>query len=233
MAAKVGTSVTGSATGASSSIASASKNTTTGNCLVAFVKWESTGAITSIADTAGNTWVLDQYDDYSGGEPRGQLAYALNITGNAANVVTVTFNSANPTFRRIIVQEWSGLATSAVEDGTSTGGQGIGTTYSAAAITTTTTGVMVAGVAGYTALSGIAAAGTPTATLDSATLSDTFIVYYVSGSAQSITPGASATSASDVWSMSAMALKDAVGGAANPKGLFGLALNGPFGRVFS
>lgn len=210
MATKVGTGVTGTADAAAGTIASAAKSTTTGNALIAVVKWEEPlVTLSSLADTAGNTWVIAGQREYgTTSEPSCAVCYAANITANASNVVTATFSGATATYRRIIVEEFSGLATSSIEDGTEQTAEGTTTSYATADITTTTTGLVVLGVAEYGALSGISGTpGVPDFTIG-ADAGDCFFAYLISGSAQTVTPAATATGGGSRFVAVAQAFKD-------------------------
>jgi hypothetical protein len=219
MATRVGTGVTGTADGASGTIQSNTKATTSGNFLCHFEKWEVSGVtVSSYTTISGDAHTVDQQLAHStGGEPHGAIGYKANITANAAEQVTANFSAATATFRRIFVEEFSGIATSSPVDGTHTTGQGTASPYSASAINTTTTGLVFAGVGDFNALGGIAAAGTPTFTLGN-TLSDCFTVHLISGSAQTVTPGASSTSGATRWVMLATAFKDASAAVASNPG---------------
>lgn len=211
MAARVGTGVTGQGDGLSDTIAAASKATTTGNLLVVFIKWE-IGAgeptLTGIADTAGNQWVevaglVHSNDSLSSG-----LWYAANITGHAANVVTATFSEPSASYRRVIVEEFSGLALTSVEDQNEQTAVGAGSPFDTAAITTTSAGLVVLGVGAYGALTGVAGAGTPTFSI-AATISDTTFGYLISASGQSVTPSITASGGGGADIEIAQAFKDA------------------------
>lgn len=209
--ARVGTGVTGTGDAAANSIAASAKNTTTGNAIFVGVKWENatTPTLLSVTDTAGNTYTVDQQGIYTpGNEPHGAIAYCLNATGNAANVITANFSAATATFRRIHVEEFSGVATSAGVDGTHTVLSGTGVNFSSGAITTTGPGVVFMHVSGFTGFTPTAG-GTPAATLG-ATTSDAFCQFYISATGQSVTPGASANNAGD-WIMLATAFKAGTG----------------------
>jgi len=204
MATRVGTGVTGEGDALSTTISTASKSTTTGNTLVLFVKWENAGTVTSITDTAGNTWTIqDQYAV----QPGACIAYAQNITGNAANVVTVTFSAAAD-FRRVTVEEVAGLGSAGL-DGTPTKNTGNGLSFSTGNITTTTSGYVFYGQAHFSEISGIADGSTPGFTLGPS-ISTGFTGSLLSGSAQTVTIAASASSTSDLWRMMAVAFKDGV-----------------------
>jgi len=129
---------------AATTIAAPAANHTTGNLLVVFVGFYSTSVtVSSIGDTAGNTYtkITSIKDSYSTIE----CWYAKNITGNANNVVTATF-SASVTYRGITVDQYSGCDTSAPLDQYNTG-TGNDTAPITGNITTTTANeVLVAGV---------------------------------------------------------------------------------------
>jgi hypothetical protein len=215
MAARVGTGVTFAIDGGATSIPSATKTTTSGNLLVAWVKWETAATdqtVTGLTDTALNSWsIISQGIQTAGEGPSGALCYAENITGNAANAVTATF-SDSVVFSRIIVEEFSGILTaSSLDQAVASGSAGTGSTYTTTNIATSTTGLVILGVSGYTALSGLSGtAGNPDFTIGAAA-TDAFIAYLISGSAQTVTPGAS-SGQSDRWIARAQAFKDAGGG---------------------
>lgn len=208
MAQRVGTAVTGAGDTAASSIAASAKSTTGGNALAVHVKWEQTSTtLSSITDTAGNTFQIVAQGVHGNGLLRSAIAFATNIVGNASNVVTANFSSASPNWRRIQVEEFSGLAAATVADA-SASSSGSGTSYSTGALSTAGPGVVFAGVGGYTSLTGVTAGGTPASSLGG-TNSDTFNTYLISNQAQSVTPGASANESND-WIMRAIALLDVV-----------------------
>jgi hypothetical protein len=213
MAARVGTGVSGSGTGVAT-VATSAKTTTTGNLNVVFVKWEGGGSsLTSVTDTAGNTYLqIGSTIQHTSLEPYGAMFYCANATGNASNVFTATFSGSTLVFIKIIAEEFSGIATSSVTDGAATTkNDTTSATYSSADITTTTSGLVFMGIAGYTTLSGHSGtAGNPDFTVG-ATNADTFIAYLISGSAQTVSPGASAAE-SDRWVVISQAFKDAGGG---------------------
>jgi len=93
-------------------IATAAMNTTTGNLLVVC---SSAGGvwISSISDTAGNTYVkaiLAYYNNVSINR-NAEIWYAENITGNANNITTVTLTGSNNK-KGLSVAEYSGAPTS-------------------------------------------------------------------------------------------------------------------------
>jgi len=99
-----------SASASASSIASPAGNDLNGSLLVAFIAGE-TGprTISSITDTAGNTWlaVPNAYRSIAGAlNPEwGDLWYCRNAIGNAANVVTANLSGA-ATFRSIHIHSY-------------------------------------------------------------------------------------------------------------------------------
>jgi hypothetical protein len=188
---------------------------TTGNTVIVFIKWENSASpdVDSVTDTAGNTYTeVAEFTHSSGVEPAGALYYATNITGNASNVVAVNFAAAPAIlFSRILVEEFSGLATSSVTDGVVQTNSGTGTSFSTSNISTSSAGLVVLGVGGFTGLSSWdGTPGTPDFSVG-VTESDCAILYLISGSAQTVTPAASATG-SDKWVAIAQAFKDAGGG---------------------
>lgn len=84
-------------------------NAATGNLIVVFGQGASQD-VTSVADTAGNTYVQ------AGSTESGQACfYAMNVIANAANVVTLTF-AASTDYRAGGVVQYSGLATTSAYD---------------------------------------------------------------------------------------------------------------------
>jgi len=137
-------------------IAAPAANHTTGNLLVVFVGCHSISVtVSSIADTAGNTYtkvtsIKDSYDTI-------ECWYAKNITGNANNVVTATY-SDSVDYRTITVDQYSGCDTSTPLDQYNTG-TGNDTAPTTGNITTTAADeVLVAGV--YLRVSKTITAGT-------------------------------------------------------------------------
>jgi len=126
-------------------IAAPAANHTAGNLLVVFVGTTSTTAtVSSIADTAGNTYT---YVTRIVGDLTGTIEcwYAKNIAGNVSNVVTVTF-SASVYNRTITVDQYSGCDTSAPLDQYNTGSGNSNTPTTGNITTTVADEVLVAGV---------------------------------------------------------------------------------------
>lgn len=108
-------SVSGVATSANTSdttVASPAQAHVTGNLIVVGVRWYRSSAqdISSVVDTAGNTYTF--ISSKNDGADQVELWYAYNVTGNASNVVTVTFSGIT-SYRVVCVGEFSGAKTSA------------------------------------------------------------------------------------------------------------------------
>jgi len=129
-------------------IAAPAANHTTGNLLVVFVGTDFTYTVSSIADTAGNTYI---YVTRIQSPQTGSIIecwYANNITGNASNVVTATY-SGTTTDRTIIVDQYSGCDTTAPLDQYNTGWGNSDTPTTGNITTTAADEVLVAGVHVY------------------------------------------------------------------------------------
>lgn len=84
--------------------------TTAGNTLIVGTSGYTSGsAVTGVSDTAGNTFI--KLGTTGGGDATHKMDVwtAYNIQGNAANVVTLTYNQATA-FRVVAVAQFSGLA---------------------------------------------------------------------------------------------------------------------------
>jgi len=82
----------------SSSVASfalPANSLTTGNNIFVFVSYYDTTTTVSLSDTAGNTYTGLTQIGPSGG-CIGRWFYCFNATGNASNIVTVSFSSSRP-----------------------------------------------------------------------------------------------------------------------------------------
>lgn len=82
----------GSNSAFSTTLALSSINLATGNAVVAATKWETAGDLSSITDTAGNTYSLLTLQSYASGSAGIRGGYALNCASHATNVVTFTYN---------------------------------------------------------------------------------------------------------------------------------------------
>lgn len=143
-------SATGSVDANGTTIAAGAQTHTTGNALIVWVKWEdTTTTLASVVDTAGNSYSVLTQPTPDG--VHGAFSYALNITGHASNIVTVTLANAAP-WKAIVVVQYSGLATSSAFDQQNTGSSlgAAGTLTSSGSITTTQNDeVLVVGVGAY------------------------------------------------------------------------------------
>src|SRR6266542_3306955 len=72
-------------------------NHATGNLVVVGVHTlTSTDAVSTVTDTAGNSYQRAGTKVSSAAGGSGEIWYATNVTGNASNVVTVTFGASAP-----------------------------------------------------------------------------------------------------------------------------------------
>lgn len=110
-------STTGGDSAESSTLASSSFSVSAGNAIIVGVSNYTTTqrTVSSISDTAGNTYVLCgsryQPDSYFTAE----TWVAYNSTANASNVITVTY-SGGATYRALVAHQVSGIATSSAFD---------------------------------------------------------------------------------------------------------------------
>jgi len=128
--------------------ATPSQSVTAGNLLVCHVQFE--GAVTtvsSIADTAGNTFSQLTMQSHANNDLRGLLVYVSNCAGNAANVVTFTLAASRP-FRKCACIQYSGVQASGALD-TSINGTGTGTSATTSAVTTAGSYVAITTVSLY------------------------------------------------------------------------------------
>src|SRR5687767_4435010 len=91
---------------AQASIATNGFAATGGNLIVVLVRCGSNGLVSSITDTAGNTYV--EAISSTGQDPKIFIYYAKNISGHASNVVTVNF-SPSAEFSWAYAIQYSGL----------------------------------------------------------------------------------------------------------------------------
>jgi len=136
VAADVGSSSSTHKTSSSPTHASALINVTTGNLIVVAVGWGTNPVdITSVTDTAGNTYISAVGPVSLPTSPfRTQIFYAKNVTGGDLTV-TVTY-SADVTSSRLGLHEYSGASLTAPLDVTSSNTGASGNPDSGSAITT-------------------------------------------------------------------------------------------------
>lgn len=103
-----------------SSFASTALNVTSGNFIAvvtAMARFDGAcPTITSITDTAGNTYTLANSGSYETDHYRLYIHYAQNVTGHANNVVTVNLSGSTLAVANSRQLQFSGLATSSVHD---------------------------------------------------------------------------------------------------------------------
>lgn len=117
----------------------AAQNLATGSLNVACFKWETPSiAITSITDTAGNTYTLRPEQTHTGNEPHIRCGYVLNATGNASNVVQANLDGTG-FYRRGAVYEFTYTGTAAFDVDVGSTEDTADTTPSSNTLTTTGT----------------------------------------------------------------------------------------------
>ena len=111
---RVNTKEKASGGGGASTLTTPTFSATTGNLIVVGIRTAASGeSISSVSDTAGNTYT--SIDSNTTQDPHMRIYYAKNITGNASNAVTVTL-SVSATFFWIQALEYSGCDTTAPLD---------------------------------------------------------------------------------------------------------------------
>lgn len=130
---------------------------TTGNFIAVFYRAANSSAFTATAsDTAGNTYSVVTYATNT--SDKCGMLYAKNITGNAANIVTLTLSGAVP-FRAVMVLQYSGIDPVSPLD-TFAIGNGSASTPTVGPFTTSTANeLIVAGVMTNSGLSFVAGSG--------------------------------------------------------------------------
>jgi hypothetical protein len=205
-------------TGASSVATSAfGSSTTTGNAIFVAIYWyDSPITITSVQDTAGNSYtpVGTTYTDTLEAQQCAHY-YALNITGGASQVVTANFSTAAAQYKRIVAHEASGIATSSALDKDSVGKSQTGTSVTDNAVTTTTNGQYifssVMNVSGTATFSSGAGFSEPANSTAGAANFEAMAQYQIQGTAGSVT-AAFNVSASNECAMRTSTFKAAAGG---------------------
>lgn len=101
------------------SIATAATSLTGGNLAVVFVRNNNGQTVSSITDTASNTYTLAISSRVNSGGNIGvnlEVWYAKNVTGNGSNITTVNY-SASVAGRAACVLQYSGASTTAPYNG--------------------------------------------------------------------------------------------------------------------
>lgn len=97
---------------AATSVATAATSLTGGNTLLVFTR-QATGSVSSISDTAGNTFTaVTGSGNVSGSSTKMEFWYAKNVTGNGSNVVTANFSTSTGG-RVVCTVQLSGASTTA------------------------------------------------------------------------------------------------------------------------
>ena len=131
--------VGGCGSGSSCALAFTSSNTA-GNLIIVAAGYGSNAAISSVIDTAGDTFVTSVAATTPGGL-RSAVWYAQNIKGGA-NTVTVNYSANN--YNDLYILEYSGIDKSSPQDVTSSG-NGTGQTLSSGAATTNVANELIFG----------------------------------------------------------------------------------------
>lgn len=135
--------VTGDATPDTTTVTTA-QSLTAGNFLVVFIAYLDVAGTTNIslvADTAGNTYIPLATVRFN--SVTSLIAYTYNVTGHAANQVTVTY-SATTQFRSVIIEQYSGVKTSGDPfNVAATPATGTSTTPTSGAFTTTVANTLI------------------------------------------------------------------------------------------
>lgn len=212
MAAFVGTTVANWLT-AGTTRTTPTRSITAGNTAICLVSWEGGVTLNGVADSDGAYTLAVQLQN-SLGEPAAAIYYRLNHGGGASIAATATFASSAAQVN-IALEQFSGG--SGGLDGTASDQSASGPPFSTPSIATTGAGFVVYWVAGYALSITAVDASTPTFTLDTGAAEpsdgDTIIAgYLISGSGQTVTPGASWASSAARWVMVAAAFKDGGGG---------------------
>ena len=138
----------GTETASATSVSGSFPNPTTGGDLLVAAISEYTGAsnlITSVTDTAGNTWTRVASYNSSGHSSDGEVWYSAG----ARATTSVTAHAASATSMSLVVQEFSGVAATSPVD-TAAGTSGTGTAAASGSTASSTTHDLAVGfVAGH------------------------------------------------------------------------------------
>lgn len=136
----------GSNDASGATIATGVGSITTGNLLACTIFWTGAGTISGVAGTGGNTFAQASGAFFhSSSNDNVDVWYIENVTGASNFASTATFSVAQ-TFRRIICNQYSGVATAGSIDISTNQITTAGTSVSATLITTTANDLIVAGV---------------------------------------------------------------------------------------
>jgi hypothetical protein len=125
-------------------------NATAGNTIVVFFGHEPGGVangVTSVTDTAGNPYTVGTKADLGGGTIEANLAWSVNILGNAANVITINITAPGANAGWASAVEYSGITAFDVQStGTGTDAQVTLPTNGASVTTTNDEALLFSGV---------------------------------------------------------------------------------------
>jgi hypothetical protein len=122
---------------------------TTGNHIFVHIRWEvSATNVTSVTDTAGNTYTPLTKLVNATGPIVSQWFYKLNAAGNASNVVTVTWSVAT-SWRWASSMQFSSVAAATFDLEQATGTSAASTTVTSGSFSTSAAGLILAGRSVY------------------------------------------------------------------------------------
>lgn len=125
----------GATASSASTLTTVATSHTTGNLVACIIRRQNTSAVSTVTDTASNTYIKIVDTFSSGDGVWTDIWYAYDITGNASNVITVVLGSAS-TYSSVVCYQFSGVG-AAASFGTSAGATGTGTVASTGTVTTT------------------------------------------------------------------------------------------------
>lgn len=209
-----GTVNTSSGSGGSS--IAVTRTITAGDLVVVCFTWEDSQTLTSVTDTAGGTWAIaTQQAQGAAPAPIAALAYCLNHPGGSATITGTLSGAANALLEADVLCFTPASGKSFAFDAAATPGTGSSSsTFSCGStIATSASGVVVQFVGGFQLCTGVTTTGSsPAFTRDTATENASgrsFAQYLLSGSAQTVTPGATWGAATSKYVMLAAAFKEA------------------------
>lgn len=185
--------------------------------VVVCVTWEDSQTLSSVSDTAGGTWAIASQQAQGGAPaPIGAIAYCLNHPGGSTTITATLSGTANPLIEMDVMCFTPAASTSFSLDAVMTPVTGTSSaTFTGTSISTAAAGVVVEYVAGFQLTTGVATGGSPTFTRDTGTENASgrsFAQYLLSGSAQSVTPGASWGAPASKYVLLAAAFKEVTAG---------------------
>lgn len=197
-----------------------------GSLLVLAASWGTgSGVPTSgtVTDTQGNAWSMLGFQNYSA-DTQCVALFASYGAKAGANSVTIAWPQACD-FRRVLIDEYTGVATASALDGSIASAFGAGSTTTNAItsgnVTTSQSGDLILGVVERTFEDGTSVAGTsPLAyTIRNNVVNGLFLEWAVAGAAGSYAGTWTFTAGTNQhFAAITAAFKAASGGAANPKG---------------